>query len=119
MAPSTIFLDIDGCILFHLGKISKITQHYDTQQILSGVLEKLDEWEAKGYRIVLTTGRPESLREITEQTLTRHGIFFNKLIMDLGGGKRYLINDRKPSGTDTAFAINLDRNVGLKGVNIE
>jgi len=36
----------------------------------------------------------------------------------LGGGPRYLINDKKPNGRLTAFAINVDRNKGLSNVNI-
>jgi hypothetical protein len=38
--------------------------------------------------------------------------------MGVGGGPRYLINDKKPDGTLTAYAINLDRNTGLGEVEI-
>ena len=39
--------------------------------------------------------------------------------MGIGGGKRYLINDKKPYGTeDYAFAINLERNKGIKNIEI-
>jgi len=39
--------------------------------------------------------------------------------MGIGGGDRVLINDRKPaSNIDTTYAINLNRNEGLKEVNI-
>ena len=39
--------------------------------------------------------------------------------MGVGGGDRILINDRKPnSDIDTAYAINLNRNEGIKNVKI-
>ena len=47
------------------------------------------------------------------------GIFYDKLIMGVGGGDRVLINDRKPaSSRDTAYSINLNRNEGVKNVEI-
>ena len=117
-APATIFLDIDGTLLNHLGKLSEVVKNHETQYLLDNVIEKLDKWESQGFHIILTTGRAESLRGITEKTLLKHGIFFDKLIMGLGGGPRYLINDKKPNGRLTAFAINVDRNKGLSNVNI-
>ena len=39
--------------------------------------------------------------------------------MGIGGGKRYLINDRKPNGSeDYAIAINQTRNEGVKLLQI-
>ena len=39
--------------------------------------------------------------------------------MGVGGGKRYIINDRKPQGDeDYAIAINLKRNEGIKELKI-
>jgi len=59
------------------------------------------------------------MRNKTEKQLSKIGIFYDQLIMGIGGGDRVLINDRKPDSTrDTAYVINLDRNEGLKGVNI-
>ena len=36
--------------------------------------------------------------------------------MDLPTGARYLINDTKPDGTNTAFAFNLSRDVGTNSL---
>jgi len=67
----------------------------------------------------LTTGRKESCREATEKQLQRAGIFYNQLIMGFGGGDRIIINDRKPnSDKDTVFAVNIDRNKGIKDVKL-
>jgi len=119
MAPNTYFVDIDGVLLKHQGSLSKIITGgtFKNDLLLEGVLEKINEWEAKGSRIILTTGRKESMRKITESQLDFHGIFYDQLIMGVGGGPRYLINDMKPDGTKTAFAVNLERNVGLKYLN--
>jgi hypothetical protein len=87
-------------------------------EILEGTLQKLMEWDKKGYNIILTTGRKESLRFVTEKQLSEVGIFYNHLLMGIGGGSRYLINDSKPEGTETAFAINIIRNKGIKNIEI-
>ena len=38
--------------------------------------------------------------------------------MGFGGGDRVLLNDKKPDGRITAYAINLDRDKGLLGEEI-
>ena len=38
--------------------------------------------------------------------------------MGVGGGSRYLVNDYKPDGVASAFAINIERNKGIKNINI-
>ena len=79
----------------------------------------MTEWDAKGYNIILITGRRESQRQKTEKQLDLFGIFYDQLIMGVGGGDRVIINDRKPnSDRDTAYAINLNRNEGVENVEI-
>jgi hypothetical protein len=39
--------------------------------------------------------------------------------MGIGGGTRYLINDCKPDGAVTVWAINIERDKGLTGSNID
>jgi uncharacterized HAD superfamily protein len=114
--PATIFCDIDGTLVTH----NKPTdQFYNKLKLLDGTIEKILEWDKKGYNIILTTGRKESLRQITEQQLNEVGIIYDQLIMGIGGGKRYLINDKKLYGSeDYAIAINLDRNKGIKKIVI-
>jgi len=114
--PKTIFCDIDGTLIKHRmpGKISSTEP-----QILDGTLEKLHEWDKKGYNIILVTGRKESLRRQTEKELDSLGIFYDRLIMGIGGGYRVLINDRKPdSADDTAFSFCIDRDEGISKINI-
>lgn len=62
----TIFCDIDGTLLSHQGTLSCISEE---QKVLPGVHEKFDEWSFKNYTIILTTARPESMREMTIKQL--------------------------------------------------
>ena len=61
----TIICDIDGTIFKYVRN-----HHYDLvhteAQLLPGVLDKFKAWEEKGCRIILLTGRRESVRDITE-----------------------------------------------------
>jgi len=112
----TIFCDIDGTLIEHFGSLH--SQIKEDPVLLSGSLDKLSEWESKGYNIILTTGRKPSNRNRIEKQLDDLGIFYDQLIMGIGGGQRVLINDRKPNGTDTAFSYNVDRNYGLGDLDI-
>ena len=113
----TLFIDIDGCIAKHQGNLSSM--FLNEMEILPGSLEKLNEWNAKGYIIILTTGRRECLRKITEEQLLKHGLFFDQLIMGLSRGERVLINDIKPSNDMcVASAIQIKRDEGLSSIII-
>jgi FMN phosphatase YigB (HAD superfamily) len=118
MKPKTIFCDIDGTLLKHQNRGCSF-QGTNPPPLLDGVMDKINEWDRLGYNIILTTGRKESQRKITEEHLTQLGIIYDHLIMGLGGGDRIVINDRKPdSDRDTAYAINIDRNEGMINVKI-
>ena len=114
---NTIFLDIDGTLLKHTGG-TLVDILLSKAEIIFGVLEKLREWDLKGYNIILTTGRTESMRDFTIKQLEKLGIPFDQLVMGLGGGKRFLINDEKPDGTITAVAFSIKRNEGIKNIKI-
>jgi hypothetical protein len=115
--PKTIICDIDGTLIEH-SIPSIIASGRDESILLKGTLDKINEWERKGYNIILLTGRKESMRNVTIQKLSDLGIYYDHLIMGVGGGQRYLINDRKPSGDDYAFAININRNEGISNIDI-
>tara|TARA_R100000808_G_C2149493_1_gene157897 strand:+ start:1283 stop:1654 length:372 start_codon:yes stop_codon:yes gene_type:complete len=114
----TVFCDIDGTLIRHHGSLS--AQVNKKPEILKGVIKRLDEWDRKCYNIILTTGRKESLRKITEEQLHSLGIAYDQLVMGISGGPRVLINDLKPHQPEmiTAVAINLNRNEGLEDVEI-
>jgi hypothetical protein len=62
--------------------------------------------------------RKESMRKVTEKQLSKAGIFYDLLIMGIGGGPRYLINDKKPDGEIACFSFSPDRNAGIKDIEI-
>ena len=112
--PKTIFCDIDGTLWDHVGDITSQV-NVESHKMLENTSEALNRWDKLGYRIILTTGRRESMREATVHHLKKLGIVYDILIMGLGGGPRVLINDRKPNNSkNTAFAMNLIRNEGIK-----
>ena len=113
--PKTIFCDIDGVVIEHCGDIS--IQSKIEPKILDGVIDCFKQWDIKGYKIILTTGRKESMRKDTEEQLRKVNIFYDYLLMGITGGIRIIINDRKLSSKeDTAIAICVDRNEGLKNI---
>ena len=114
----TIFCDLDGTLIKHSNPVDIQNPDYELE-VLPGTHDKLREWDFKGYYIIITTGRKRSAREATKKQLSRAGILYDELIMGFGGGYRYIINDRKPnSDVDTTFAINIERNKGIKDVEL-
>lgn len=116
--PKTIFCDIDGTILKHVHKFSDIT--IDSQPVLSGVIEKFNEWDSQCHRIILCTARKESARELTELQLKKLGIAWDQLIMGCSNGERVLINDKlNTSSKDRAISINVITNEGFTDIDWE
>ena len=112
----TILMDIDGTIFYHKDNLYHMVK--DVPVLLDGTIERLLEWRAKEYYIVLTTARPEGCRSATEEQLKNAGVFYDQLVMGLPAGPRVLINDIKPDGTLTAEGINLVRNEGIYEVDV-
>ena len=55
--PKTIFCDLDGTLVKHTNPID--IQNPNLVLEVSGVHEKLIEWDTKGYHVIITTGRKE------------------------------------------------------------
>lgn len=115
--PKTVICDIDGTIVEHM-KPNEAANPNSEMKPLPGSIDKLMEWEKKGYNIILITGRKESTRHATTIQLANAGIFYDQLIMGVGGGQRILINDLKPDMSETAFSVNVERNKGISALNI-
>lgn len=117
--PKTIFCDLDGTLTKHPGDISKLQDPNYKLKWLPGAKQFLLDCDKKGYNIIITTGRKESAKEATIKQMQKVGVVYDKLLMGIGGGDRIVINDKKKNNNrDTAYAINLERNKGLKNVNI-
>ena len=98
--PHTWLIDIDGTIVRHNGH--KIDSR---DMLLDGVSEFFASLP-KGDKVILLTARSKSEVANLERFLMSHNIRFDEIISDLPFGERILINDTKPSGLKTAFAIN-------------
>jgi hypothetical protein len=113
MKPRTIFVDVDGCI-FKSECQGTSYQWYNLQpQVLPGVLERFNAWEAEGACIIIVTARKEVLRHILETQLRNAGLFWDQIVMGITSGTRVLINDAKPDSEPSAMAYTIDRNKGL------
>tara|TARA_R110001592_G_scaffold39802_4_gene130865 strand:+ start:1844 stop:3961 length:2118 start_codon:yes stop_codon:yes gene_type:complete len=113
----TVFCDIDGTIIEHESKPNY--NNIEKKKTLQGY-KKLLEWKEKGYKIILTTARPERQRKNLEDLLLNKNITYDQLIMGLPSGERHLINDRKPSFPMNKMAIahEIERNTGLSEINL-
>ena len=98
--PKTWLIDIDGTIVKHNGH--KLDSR-DT--LLDGVSEFFASLP-KDDKVILLTARNADEVVNLKAFLVQHKIRFDEIISDLPFGERILINDTKPSGLKTAFAIN-------------
>jgi ribonucleotide monophosphatase NagD (HAD superfamily) len=99
----TWILDLDGTILKHNG--------YKTDgedSFVPGAKEFLDSIPPAD-KVIFITSRKEEYKSVTENFLQKNGIRADAIIYDAPYGERILINDRKPSGLETAIAVNINR----------
>lgn len=99
----TWILDLDGTVVKHNGH--KLDGR-DT--MLDGAAEFL-EGIPDGDMVIFITSRTESERELTERFLHDNNIRYDHIIYNAPYGERILINDKKPSGLITAYALSPDR----------
>lgn len=113
----TIFCDIDGTLIrqvrFELLNANKV-------DVLPGVYEKMNKWYNDGHYIVLTTARPEYLREVTIQQMSIADIPYHQLVMGIGRDERYLINNSEKLTPEISRAIGLPvkRDEGLGNIEL-
>jgi hypothetical protein len=108
--PKTWLIDIDGTIFRHNSHLQ------GADELLPGVAEFFARVPAHDT-VVLMTARTELHRAQTCAALSRHGIRYTTLLLGLPVGERVLINDAKPSGLQTAYAVNLQRDQGMAPLN--
>lgn len=111
----TFFIDIDGTIVKNLTNeeldIKKKKGEFK-EGLLPGVLHFFKCLNDDDI-VIFTTARTESHRVMTEEMLEFNGIKYNKLIMELSCGERYLINDTVNCFYKKAIAINVLRDTGF------
>ena len=112
----TIICDIDGTIVEYMGA-GHIAIIENEHQILPGVREMFRACDCAGHRIILITGRRESVRERTESELRRLGIPFDILLMGYADSGRILINDLSPGLGTKCHAVPVLRDGDWNKVN--
>lgn len=117
--PKTIFCDIDGTLIHHCQDIVEQTRN-QSAVLLPNTMDLMRKWDSLGYKIILMTGRRECARAVTLKQLSDLGILYDDIIFNVGSGDRILINDKKPNSTrNTAYAVNVNRNHGIKHLELE
>ena len=113
----TIFSDIDGTLIEQV-KFEDLNPN--VVNVLPGVKEKMDEWYDAGHYIVLTTARPEELREETITQMSVAGIRYHQLVLGIGRQERYLINNSEKLTPEIsrAIGISVKRDEGFGDITI-
>jgi uncharacterized HAD superfamily protein len=117
MKNKTIFTDIDGTLV-HQVRFEELDPFNSVA--LPGVVEKMTQWFKEGHHIVLTTARPEHLRNLTIQEMDLLGIPFHQLVMGIGRAERVLINNASEERPEEVRAngIQVQKNQGFENVVI-
>ena len=121
----TWFVDIDGTLLIHKtnDELDEIIEHNDIKSHLyeTPIIDAISFINnlPKKDRVILTTARESRHLAHTIRALHHFDIRYDKIVDELGGGPRIVVNDIKPAGTagneqnlDTAYAINVNRDEG-------
>ena len=111
----TIICDIDGTLLDYLH--DKPSDERGEHVALPGAVEKMQQWEVMGCRIIIITGRRESERKRTVAELEKACIPYDVLLMGYADSGRVLINDVGKHGNCKAHAVSLPRDQGFKAVD--
>jgi len=107
LAKTWIF-DLDGTLIKHNGyKID------GADSWLAGAKEFLNNI-SKEDKIIFLTSRTEKEKDITQNFLNENSIRYDEIIYNVPYGERILVNDRKPSGLETAIAVNTKRDVFME-----
>jgi len=104
--PHTWIFDVDGTLCIHNGYKN------GGDKVLDGVRELFNKIPDNDM-IILLTSRTENEKENLENFMNLHKLRFNHIIFNAPMGERILINDDKPSGLKTAYAVSKKRDETL------
>jgi hypothetical protein len=102
----TWLLDLDGTLVRHNG-------YKDGGDVLLDGVKEFFEQINPDDKIIIITSRSSEFRQTTLDFLNDHDLRFDEILFDMPMGERILINDRKPSGLDMAYAVNKNRDERL------
>ena len=101
--PKTWILDLDGTLLLHDGPYIM-----GKDEFLPGAREFLDSIPGRDM-IIFLTARSDYEKEHTLRFLRENKVRYDHIIFNAGEGERIMINDMKPDGLVTAYAVNTKR----------
>ena len=101
--PKTWILDLDGTLLVHDGPYI-----LGKDEFLPGAREFLDSIPQRDM-IIFLTARSDYEKPHTMRFLKENNVRYDHLIFNAGEGERIMINDMKPDGLVTAYAVNTVR----------
>jgi hypothetical protein len=105
--PKTWVIDVDGTIVKHNGHL------HGGDTLLPGVSEFFSKLHPED-KVILLTAREKKYAKALIVFLKDYNINFHQIIFDMPKGERILINDMKPSGLQTAYAVNPERDSGFQ-----
>ena len=110
----TYFCDVDGVLMKNCGKYGS-KNWSNNREIIKENMESIKSLQDKGAQIVITTSRPEELREDLEAILAENGIRPYAILMGLNHASRVVINDFAPTNPyPSGMAISVPRNSLIK-----
>ncbi len=110
----TWIFDVDGTLVKHNGHLE------GKEELLSGVEDFFKNHIRKCDTVILLTSRDAIYINQLKLFLKENEIRFDYIICNLPHGERIMVNDKKPSGLETAFAINKIRDCDLNiNINID
>ena len=101
--PKTWILDLDGTLLVHDGPYI-----LGKDEFLPGAREFLDSIPKRDM-IIFLTARSDYEKPHTMRFLKENNVRYDHIIFNAGEGERIMINDMKPDGLVTAYAVNTQR----------
>ena len=101
--PKTWILDLDGTLVVHDGPYI-----LGKDEFLPGAREFLDSIPRRDM-IIFLTARSDYEKSHTMRFLKENNVRYDHIIFNAGEGERIMINDMKPDGLVTAYAVNTVR----------
>ena len=98
--PKTWILDLDGTLVVHDGPYI-----LGKDEFLPGAREFLDSIPRRDM-IIFLTARSDYEKPHTMRFLKENNVRYDHIIFNAGEGERIMINDMKPDGLVTAYAVN-------------
>ena len=101
--PKTWILDLDGTLVVHDGPYI-----LGKDEFLPGARDFLESIPKRDM-IIFLTARSDYEKPYTLRFLKENNVRYDHIIFNAGEGERIMINDTKPDGLVTAYAVNTKR----------